>query len=726
MNLSFSISFIFMTIMINAQKNNLAPSRSITDEYFGIKVEDKYRNLENLNDPSTSKWMKDQTSYSLSVINNISNRQYYINKRLELDQRKSFSVNNITNTENDFYFYLKAKPGEKVEKLFYRHTFNGEEIEIFDPKDFKPEKKKNYQINYIKPNYDGSKVAIALTESGKEIAEMIIYDVISHKLLPDIITNCWPSDGPGISWLPDNNSIVYLYYPDIDPKSEGFLKNMESVIYKIGNDPKQLNVILSKKNNPDIKINSEDFPNVILPSKDCNYLIGEISGAVRFKDTYYQSLQESKTSKKWKLLFSKEDKIRNYIIKGDNLIYVSEKDGINSIYSTSLKKIDLKNSQLIVNGIKDETITNIYNIKDGFVYSTSKNGVEAKLYLYINKNELLQLPIAAGSLKITTQSNFSNDFWIVCSGWKNGQERFKYNHKKKEFIPENLSPLIEYPEFKDIVVEEITVKSYDGQDIPLSLIYQKGIKKDGNNPTLIDAYGAYGISYGPFFSRIYLLWALQGGVVAIAHVRGGGEKGEQWHQGGFKETKPNSWKDLISSAEFLIKEGFTKREKLGIWGGSAGGITVGRAMTERPDLFKAVIIDAGIVNSVRMEFAPNGLNTAKEFGSLSKESEFKSLLEMDAYQHIKKGVKYPATLITSGINDPRVPSWMPTKFAAKLMDSNSSDNPILLKIDYEGGHGGDVLINQQYSNIADVLAFAFWQLGHSDYKVIENSKSNPK
>jgi prolyl oligopeptidase len=145
---------------------------------------------------------------------------------------------------------------------------------------------------------------------------------------------------------------------------------------------------------------------------------------------------------------------------------------------------------------------------------------------------------------------------------------------------------------------------------------------------------------------------------------------------------------------------------------------MGRAMTERPDLFKAVIIDAGVTNALRMEITPNGLNNVKEFGSSKVESEFKALLEMDAYQHVKKGIRYPSVLITGGINDPRVSPWMPTKYAAKLMANSISDNPILLKIDYDGGHGGDISLTRVYDNLADTFAFALWQLGHPDYQQV--------
>lgn len=721
-----ALIFIYLSFGIMAKAQEMqqkAPSIPKTDNYYGIEIVDNYRNLEDLNDFATSNWLEEQTKYSKSILEKIPNREYYINKRLEFDNRKSFSVNQINITENDFYFYLLKKPNDKSAKLFYRKGFGGKEIELFNPENFKIELQCNYLISYIKANYDGSKVAIALTEKGKEISEMIIYDVKQNKLLPYTITHCWPSDSGGISWLPDNNSFIYLHYPVVDPKSDLFLKNMQSVIYTIGEDPQKLKTIFSKSNNPDLKINSEDFPHVSLPIKDSEYLFGEISGAANFKDTYYIPANDIINKIRWKFLFGKDEKISDFIIKKDKIIFLSEKNGVNAIYETSLEKPDFQSPAVLIPSIPDETITELYGIKDGFVFSSSKNGIEAKLYLYEKgKTELLNLPFPAGDLSITTKNELSNDFWIVCSGWKNEAERFKYNYSKKKFLIENLSPIIQYPEFNDIVIKEITVKSHDGLDIPFTLIYKNGIQKNSNNPLLIDAYGAYGTSINPYFAKTYLLWVLNGGIAAVAHVRGGGEKGEQWHEGGFKETKPNSWKDLISCAEFMIKENYTAPDKIAIWGASAGGITVGRAMTERPDLFKAVMIESGILNPLRIESMPNGLNSVKEFGSINNEAGFRGLLEMDAFQHIKKDVNYPATYITSGINDPRVSPWMPSKFAAKLLANNAYKNPILLKIDYEGGHGGSIPLAQRYSNLADIFAFAFWQLGHPDYQIKENSK----
>ncbi|UZT97508.1 prolyl oligopeptidase family serine peptidase [Chryseobacterium fluminis] len=271
-----------------------------------------------------------------------------------------------------------------------------------------------------------------------------------------------------------------------------------------------------------------------------------------------------------------------------------------------------------------------------------------------------------------------------------------------------------------MTVDEISIKARDGEEIPVSLIYNKNLRKDGKNMLLIDSYGSYGISYTPFFAKMYLLWINQGGMVAVSHVRGGGEKGEQWRLGGYKETKPNTWRDLIDCTEYLIREKYTSKDKVAIWGASAGGITVGRAMTERPDLFKAVIAEVGVMNPLRDETTPNG--QPKEFGSVKDPKEFKALLEMDSYHHIKKGVKYPATFISGGINDQRVTVWEPVKFAAKLMANNASHNPTLLKIDFEGGHGGNIPPTQRYANLGDMFAFALWQLGHPDYQPKKTKK----
>ncbi|TLX26036.1 prolyl oligopeptidase [Chryseobacterium indologenes] len=709
----------FSSFLFHAQQSNLPPSVRATDEYFGVKISDDYRNLENLDDTNTMNWMKSQTSYTKSVLDLIPSKNYYLNKRLEFDKRQGYSLTNLKVTSNEKYFYLKKNDTEKVAKLYSREGLSGKEELLYDPSSYRSNEKTNHEfvINYINPSWDGSKVAISMAEKGQELAEVIVLDVKKKYIYPEVIGQIEPVSGGGIKWLDDNSGFFYLYYPTTDSKSLDFYKNTRTVLYKIGTDPKKINDVFSAKNNPDLNIIDEHFPMIVDIDREDPYYVGMLVDYESYRKTFFISKKDLLNGKKnWKPLYDASDKVRNLDICGDQVVFLSSfNTSFNQLCQTSINNPNFKHPEILVPEKKDEFIKSYKITKDGIYYTTTKNGVEAKLYLYKDgKDTPIQLPYASGSINLQSQGENFSDIWITCAGWANEGQRFKYDVKNNTFIPENLSPVAKYPEFEDIIVKEITVKAKDGEEIPVSLIYNKNLKKNGNNMVLIDSYGSYGLSINPSFSTTYLLWVNQGGMVAVAHVRGGGEKGEKWRLGGLKETKPNTWRDLIDCTEYLIKEKYTAKDKVAIWGASAGGITVGRAMTERPDLFKAVIAEVGVMNPIRDETTPNA--QPKEFGTIKDPKEFKALLEMDSYHHIKKGTKYPATYITGGINDQRVAVWEPVKYAAKLMASTTSSNPILLKIDFEGGHAGNVPVAQRYSNIGEMFAFALWQLGHPDYQ----------
>ncbi|AZI38617.1 prolyl oligopeptidase family serine peptidase [Epilithonimonas vandammei] len=719
--------FIFLSLTLVAQKTNLAPSVPVTDHYFGTKIIDHYRNLENLKDSATVKWMKSQSDYANSVIDKISNKNYYLKKRLELDKRQGFSVSDLRITGNDRYFYLKKSSKERTAKVYYRNGFNGKEELLYNPENFKSSLKDTpgksshqFLVNLLSPSWDGSRLAISLTEDGKEISEVIVIDVDNKYVHPEVVTNTTPASIGGIKWLEDNSGFFYVYYPIIDSNSQEYGKNIQTVLYRIGEDSKKLNVVLSNSNNPDLNIEENSYPAIMAFNADDKYYIGNLVDSEDFRRTFIINKQDLLRGKKdWKPLYNKEDKIPYMRLAGEDIYFLS---GYNNTFNyklckTSAKNPNFRNPEILIPEKSDEVITGYVLTKDGIYFTRTKNGVEAKLYLYQDgKERNIKTPFLPGDIYLEAKGKDFPDIWITCSGWANDEQRFKYDLQKNEFTPQNFAPIIEYPEFKDIIVEEITVKSYDGAEVPLSLIYNRNIKKNGKIPVLMNGYGAYAESYFPYFSISYLLWANQGGIVAVPHVRGGGEKGEQWHIDGQKSKKPNSWKDLIACVEYLIGNNYTSPKKIALLGGSAGGILMGRAMTERPDLFGAVIIESGVLNTLRNEYGGVGKSAAQEYGNINNSNDFKGLLEMDAYQHIKKGTEYPATLITSGINDPRVAPWIPAKFAAKLLANSSSNNPILLKIDYAGGHGGDIPVVQRYANIGDIFAFALWQLGHPEYQ----------
>jgi prolyl oligopeptidase len=227
---------------------------------------------------------------------------------------------------------------------------------------------------------------------------------------------------------------------------------------------------------------------------------------------------------------------------------------------------------------------------------------------------------------------------------------------------------------------------------------------------LLDAYGAYGITYLPYFAPRIPALADAGAVYAECHVRGGGELGEAWRLAGKDAQKPNTWRDFIACAETLIAKGYTTRDMLTIQGTSAGGIAVGRAATERPDLFAGAIARVGDVDSLRSEVMPTGPANIPEFGTFKEEQGFKNLLAMDAYQHVRNNVRYPAFLLTTGLNDPRVEPWEPAKMAARLMEL-VDHAPVLLRVEDSAGHGLGTTKSTRDAEDADIAAFVFWRAG---------------
>jgi len=294
---------------------------------------------------------------------------------------------------------------------------------------------------------------------------------------------------------------------------------------------------------------------------------------------------------------------------------------------------------------------------------------------------------------------------------------YDFDAQKDIFTKSIFNTDVSYPGFENLVSEEVEVPGYDGTMIPLSIIHQKGIPLDGSNSCILKGYGAYGISQTPSFSIFYSL-ATRGVVLAFAHVRGGSEKGEAWYKAGYKTTKPNTWKDFISCAEYLVQKGYTSPHKLAGTGTSAGGILISRAITERPDLFAAAVCNVGCANAMRMEFSPNGPPNIPEFGTVKDNVECQALFEMDGVQHVQKGVKYPAVLGVCGWNDPRVAPWEPGKFVAALQVATNSKKPVILKVNYDNGHFTEEKV-VTFKNFAGQFAFLLWQTGDKDFQPVK-------
>jgi prolyl oligopeptidase len=267
----------------------------------------------------------------------------------------------------------------------------------------------------------------------------------------------------------------------------------------------------------------------------------------------------------------------------------------------------------------------------------------------------------------------------------------------------------------NVQVREVMVPARDGTQVPVSIISRRDLVLDGSNPTVLYGYGSYGITENPGFNPRLLAWLERGGVYAYAHVRGGGAFGTEWHQAGQKANKPNTWRDGIDVAQWLVAQKFTSPSRLAIFGGSAGGIFVGMAINERPDLFAAAVPSVPVMDMVRTELDPNGLANIPEFGTVKDAAGFRALLAMAAYHHIKPGARYPAVMLVHGVNDTRVSVWQSTKYANRLATA-STGGPVLLRLDYQLGHGGGASRAQQQQQTVDIWSFMLWRMGVSEFQ----------
>jgi prolyl oligopeptidase len=697
----------------------LAEMKPVEDVYFGKKIVDPYRYMENLKDSNVVQWIREQSDYARSVLNSIPGRQKLIDKMYDFDKRKSSSISDLIITENDRYFYLKTTPADETGKLYYRDGYDGKEVLLYDPATYSKDTTQKYVISYLNPSFDGLKVAFELAPNGSESAFILIMDVNNKKLFPEQIDRCF--GGMPVAWRPDNISFLFNRLNSSDVHNKEREKNSKVYLHKLKTDPSNDKEIFSRANNPSLGLKPEDIP-IVAFDKSSGYLFASpMTVDNRLKVFYAPESEINDASISWKKVCEQEDEVYNFVpTDKDIYIYTPKNAPGFKILKTSLEHPDIINAEVIVPEDAEGTITSFGLTNEGLYYTVSRHGVTENLYRLpygAKKATELKLPFAAGQISLSTRGFKFSDIWVTISGWTSDPKRYRYLPDKDEFKSEYLSTPAEYPEYEDLTVDELMIPSYDGVKVPLSLIYKKGLKKNGNTPVFIFGYGAYGMSISPGFSPNRMLWISEGGILAVAHIRGGGEMGENWHQAGFKTTKANTWKDLISCAEYLINEKYTSPKKIAINSASAGGILIGRAMTERPDLFSVAIPMVGVLNPVRMEEVPNGPANIPEFGTVKDSIECSALIEMDSYLHLKKGEKYPATLITAGMNDPRVIVWQPAKFAALLEADNASDRPILFWTDYEAGHGLGNTKSKQFDSMADVLSFALWQTGNPEFQI---------
>ena len=699
------------------QTNNqpIAPIHSVTDNYFGTEIVDNYRYMENFNDPVVQQWVKAQADYTIETLAQLPERDAFFDRMKELDDSVPAKVSGILRLANGKIFYRKIDIQSDTSKLYMRSSLDSAEILLVDPDRFGLETGHKYAMNDFKPSSDGKYVIYLISANGSEDASLYMLDT---ETLMDI-------DRPisrvpftaGICWFPDNQSFFYHRLQDLTegmPATEKY-QNSQAYLHRLGTELEQDEVILKHGIAPLVGVPRTVWPKIPHIS-DSGYAIALFyHGTERNIDLHISKLTALiQNTPEWIKLCDANDEIRHFVTHENDIYLLTSKNAPHfKIIKTSLAKPDLSTAKTVL-AESNSIVRDIFAANDAlYAIVTNKGSGKVLRITYDGNIEQLELP-HDGAVLFSKNDSHADGFTIVVTAWTKYYCIYVYNSARNLFTELGLQSKGKYDAPEDLIYTEVTVESHDGTMVPLSIIHKKGIPLDGSNPCWLTGYGAYGASLDPSYGHTLYAWYERGGILAIAHVRGGGENGEEWYRAGFQQTKPNTWKDFIACAEYLIEQKYTSPAKLAGEGVSAGGILIGRAITERPDLFAVAIPRVGCLNQVRFETTPNGVNNTPEFGSCDTEAGFQALYEMDAFLHVRDGVNYPAMLITHGITDPRVEPWQSAKFAARVQAASASDRPVLLRMDYEAGHGIGSTKTQQLQERADIFAFMMWQFGMED------------
>ena len=694
----------------------VAPVRIITDEYFGVKVSDPYRYMEDLSNPEVVAWFKGQNDYTRAVLARISGREALLAQIKALDESAPARVTDIRRMPNDRYFYQKRLASEDVAKLYTKDGLNGAERLLVDPTKFATPGGPHYVISYYAPSFDGHYVAVGVSAAGSEDAVLRVFDTNTGQETGDVIDR---AQFGSPSWMPDGRSFVYNRLQKLTPSSaptERYL-NSRAYLHVLGTNPNEDRLVFGSGVST-VKLDPADIPFVVT-SPGTPYALGIVAHGVRIEATIYAVPLESLSaaSVPWKLFCDVDDDVTGFDVHGSDLYLISHHHASRfKVLRTKISNPDVAQAEVVVPP-SEAVIQNVAAASDALYVQELDGGIGRLVRLEYSGGKPQRIPLPFdGSVALTGTDQRIPGTLLDLATWTKARKIYAYDSTGKTVTDTKLQPLGKYDEPADLESVEVKAKSYDGTLVPLSIVYKKGLKLDGTNPTLLEGYGSYGITFDPYFDPKFIAWFERGGIFAVTHVRGGGEYGEDWHLAGKLLTKPNTWKDFIACAEYLINQKYTTKARLAIEGGSAGGITIGRSITERPDLFAVAIDAVPMSDVVRSEFTPNGPPNIPEFGTVKELDGFKALYEMSAYHHIKDGVAYPAVMVTTGFNDPRVISWEPGKMAARLQAASSSAKPILLRVDYDAGHGIGSTKTQREEELTDEMSFALWQFGVPEFQ----------
>jgi prolyl oligopeptidase len=683
----------------------------VTDTYFGTKVVDPYRWMES-GGPDLQAFLKAQNDRTRKVLDAIPGRAGLAARLLQLSETSNVSADVVS--RHGAYFYEKLPPGANSMKLYVRAGIGGAERVLVDPDKLSGPRQ---AIPFFCVSTDGTRVAYGLAAGGSENAVVRVVEVASGTTLPDTSDR---ADFGVTSWSDDGKSFYYMKRQEIPPGGSPMAKylNVRTYRHVLGQPGSADVAVFGAGVDPNLDVPPAAFASLGV-SPESPYVAGVLVNGVDPFVTVYaarKSALANPATIKWKLVIRPEDKVTNAAIHDSTVYVMTAKDAPRyKIVKFDIAKGSMAQATDVVPA-GTRVIDGLGNASDALYVASREDGLGRITRVgYDGTVRDVPLPVNGSVSGLATEYDRPG-FLAQLTSWTTSPLWYAYDAKNNTLADTKLDPPSPV-DFSNIVADEVKVSASDGTPIPLSIVHRRDMKLDGSNPTLMFAYGAYAIPVSPSFSASRMAWFEKGGVFAAAHVRGGGEYGEEWHLAGKDANKVKTISDFIDCAKWLEAKGYTSPAKLAGRGGSAGGIAMGGAITNAPSLFAAIVDEVPLSDQLRIESTPNGPPNVPEFGSVKTEQGFKNLYATSAIHHLVKGTKYPAVMLTTGINDPRVDPWQAAKMTAALQYDSASGRPVLLRVDYEGGHG---LIGsgraQAVALNADEYAFLLWQFGDPNFQ----------
>ena len=679
---------------------------NVTDTYFGETLSDPYRWMENSRDPDWLPYLKAQNAHARAVLDRIPGRDALL-KRIQQLSGDTATTNHVQRAGGMLFFQQRPVGADNF-KLFVRA--NGADRTLVDPTTLGGATG-HVSLDWWRASPDGRHIAYGLSKDGSEDSLLHILDVAGGTDLPEHIAN---TQGAQPSWLEDGSGFFYNQLTGAVATPDRFL-NSQARFHKLGTDPATDPILVKRGVAGGIDYDRIQTP-AITAFPGSRFVLLTLSDVrPEFRLFVAETTAVLSGQAKWTPVTDFPDEVTDVDLDGDDLFLLANHGTPRGrIIKTSAAKPSLASATEIVPQ-SGQVIEGISRAHDGLYLQIMDGGV-GRLRRLSPAGQVTEVALPFDGTVGTPFTNPVEDGALVpLTGWLTPSDIWAVS-ADGHIAPTGLNPkpAIDTSSYE---TKRLFATAHDGTQIPFSLIYRRGLKLDGATSAFISAYGSYGATpYTPVFAGRSLALIDAGFIVGYANVRGGGEYGREWHAAGQLANKPNTWRDLIAVCEDLCAHKYTAPKHLAIGGRSAGGITMGRAMTERPDLFAAVIDGVGWSNPLRYVAEQDGYGEEPEWGVITEKSGYLALKAIDSTQAVRAHTAYPAVLLTTGVTDPRVAPFHVGKMTAHLQAATSSGKPILMRVDYDAGHGIGSTRAQQDREAADTYAFLLWQTGVPAYQ----------